>query len=945
MMRAFLLAILILGGVWGLDAQNPNIGIPFIDTYPKDIYQSGAQNKKIRQDDKGIMYFANNNGLMYFDGLIWKTFPLPNFTIVRSIEIAGDGSIYVGGQDEVGKFIPNSKGELVFKSLKNIIPENHRSFEDVWEITDIKDEVFFRASKKLYKISGKACKVYDGIGILFLAKADGKVMVHGENGNLYYLENEVYKIVEGSEQLHGTVVTEILETANHSIIATQNDGLFKLSQNKIEPWKTDADDFLKKNHIISGVRSPKGQLVFGTDFGGALIMDKNGESQFLLDNSNSLLNNKVVSTFFDRSQNLWLGVDNGINYIQINSPFSRIYPDGELEGTGFAAKIFKDKVYLGTNNGLYVSDWMTHYQPLNPVGFELVENTKGQNWGLDIVGGELLLGHNKGAFSIEGNKGTNIYSETGVWNFEKLKADPNYAIAGTYQNFSLFKNENGRWTHANDFGDWFESSRFVEEDEDGNIWVSHPYKGVFKIQLEDGFTKLKVKKYGAGTGLPSDISNHLFKIKNEIVYCGEKGIFLYNAKEDTFHPYERFNDIFGADKKIRRFFEAPNDDIWYVTENIGVIRIQDRGLDKQISQQVFPQFKNQLNPGYESIYPFDDKNVFITYDKGFIHYNPSFQNTVDSTFDVILNGVTLTNADSIIFSGHFNDSIQSSILASDQDAVQFNFSATDYVGKKYLHYRHFLDGYEKDWSDWSNLNFKEYTNLSPGKYTFQVQAENQRGITSSITTYSFEILAPWYASKVAFAIYGLLAFLLIGGIVRAYQKKYYGLKEDRDQTIKKSAEAIDKLKEEKIKAELEYKQRELTSATMHVVQKNETLVNIKEQLTALKKMNKDQLLSKEIQKMINMLQQDEVMDDGWDQFMLHFSQLHGDYYNRLKSKYSELTPKDLKLCTYLRMNLSTKEMASLLNVTTRGIEASRYRLRKKINLDKEENLTEFLMRF
>ena len=946
MIRILVFALLLIGGTEAIPAQNPNLGIPFIHSYPKDVYQSGAQNWDIAQDSHGVMYFANNNGLMYYDGSLWKTFPLPNATIVRSVAISSQEEIYVGGQNEFGKFVPDHKGTLTFESLKDIIPEAHQGFEDVWDIVIIDEGTFFRASNKLYRIYEGQCTVYDGQDIIFLGVIDGRVVVQDLGLGLLYFEKNELKKLAGSEVLKNKLISNIVSSDQTSIIATQDHGLFLVNGGDIQAWETDADDFLKQNHITTASKAKNGTLALGTDFGGVLIMDSYGKSQFHVDRSNSLLNDKVFSTFYDKSQNLWLGVDNGINYIELNSPFTRIYPDGGLEGAGFAAKVFDDKIYFGTSNGLYVTEWNSYYEPLNPAGFELVGNTKGQNWSLDIEEDELLLGHNNGVYSVKGKNAELIYTETGAWNFETLNRNPDFAIAGTYKNFAVFKKEAEKWAFVNGFDNWSESSRFVEQDQQGNIWMAHPYKGIFKIQLKEGYKKLDVKKYGAASGLPSDIQNHLFKIKEEIIFCGEHGIYLYNEGKDLFEPYVRFNDIFGAENKIRRLVEAANGDIWFITkEEIGILKIEDRGLDKMISKQIFPDFKNQLNPGFESIYPYDDKNVFITNDKGFIHYNPSFQNQGDSTFEVILNEVRLTmGTDSLIFEG-YRTTTAVPIFNADENALQFNFSGTDYAGKQHLKYRFFLEGFDDDWQDWSTLNRKEYTNLSPGKYKFSVQAKNQRNVISSITEYNFEILAPWYASRLAYLIYGLLTLILIGGIIRAYRKKYYGLKEDRDQTIKNSKEVIGKLEKEKTQAELEYKQRELASTAMHVVQKNETLGKIKEQLLDLKKLNKDTNVSKEIQKMINMLQQDEIIDDGWEQFMFHFNQLHGDFYNRLKSEFTELTPKDLKMCTYLRMNLSTKEMASLLNVTTRGIEASRYRLRKKIRLEKDDNLTEFLMRF
>jgi len=945
-MYGFLLLILVGSGV--ISAQNSNLGIPFMHAFSKDVYQSGAQNWDIVQGERGIIYFANNNGLLSYDGLNWKTYPLPNETITRSLAIGSDGVIYIGGQNEFGVFTPSKKGVLTFRSLKKLIPKEYRNFEDVWDIVVSGEDVFFRASSRLYWIHDESCTVLSAKDVRYLGMANNRVIIQVWGEGVMYFDKGSLEKVEGSEFLKEEIISAVLSRDTNTILlVTQELGLFLITKEGVQVFETDADDFLKQNNITTVSRSKNGQLALGTDFAGVLVMEPDGKSIYHLDRSKNLLNNKVFSTCFDQHQNLWLGVDNGINYIKTNSPFTIIHPDGLLEGTGFAAKIFKDQIYLATSNGLYTTNWKNHYHPLHPLGFELVENTKGQSWGLDILENQLLLGHNDGAFIINDNKAQSIYTSDGVWNFEVLTNKPNYAIGGTYKNFLLLeRGQNGVWKYRNDFTNWYESSRFVEQDQRGNIWMSHPYRGVFKIKLEEDYRAIKVKKYGVENNLPSAIQNHLFKLKGELVFCGEKGIYRYEEETDNFQPYTQFNEIFGTNTKIRRLFEAPSGDVWFIAKNIGILQIEDRGLDKKISLQEFPQFKNQLNAGFESIYPYDDKNVFITHDKGFIHYNPSFSNTSEDSFNVLLNQVRLTaGIDSLLFAGYESDSLLRPYLQHRENALQFQFSATDYTGLKDLKYQYMLEGFESNWSTWSAVNVKEYTNLPPGTYTFKVQAKNRNNNLSSVVTFDFQIKAPWYKTKIAYLIYSLLLLLLISGVIGAYRKKYYGLKQDRDQTIKESAEMIGRLEEEKMKAALEYKQRELASTAMHVVQKNETLEKVKERLQALQKLNKDKNLSEEIRRTINMLQQDELINDGWEQFMLHFNQLHGDFYNRLKSEIPALTPKDLKLCTYLRMNLSTKEIASLLNVTVRGVEASRYRIRKKIQLSKEENLTEFLMNY
>src|SRR5690606_7499160 len=142
-----------------LFGQNP-IGWPDIIHYEKNTYSAGTQNWAIQQDKNGILYFANNEGLLTFDGSYWKTYPLPNRTIVRSLAIASDNKIYVGGQGDFGYFSPQINGQLQFNSLIDKIPAPYKSFADIWDITYINNEVFFRSNKRIFKLSNDSIRVY-----------------------------------------------------------------------------------------------------------------------------------------------------------------------------------------------------------------------------------------------------------------------------------------------------------------------------------------------------------------------------------------------------------------------------------------------------------------------------------------------------------------------------------------------------------------------------------------------------------------------------------------------------------------------------------------------------------------------------------------------------------------------------------------------------------------
>lgn len=934
--------------------QSVHVGIPFIQSYSKNDYRAGTHNWDIGQDQQGVMYFANDAGLLSYDGSAWKQYPISNQTVFRSLVFSQKGIIYGGGQNEFGKYIPNEIGYLVFQSLKSKIPEEHLNFEDVWQTIEFGEDIYFRASGKIYQFKDNQFMVHDTIHADFLSTTKDAILVFDKKQGIFHMDDGQYHFKKGTDLLIGKEMVGSVSMDNQILFATK-DVIYSYSDSICQKWEIDAQEFLSNNQIRSISILPDNKIGIGTVFGGLIIANHQGKILSYVNKEQGLLSNSILSQFWDKNGNLWLGLDKGISYLQTNSAFTRIYPDGQLEGAGYAAAIFKNRLYLGTNNGLYTIPWTEEHNPVKTKNFSLVTGSKGQNWGLDIINDQLILSRDAGAYHIEKTSAKPLVYGDGYWIFDELAHYSDYSIAGTYNGLSLFEKKAGQWVFSRKISELAESSRFIEEDKYGNIWVSHPYKGIYLINTGKGLTEPQVTFLGQKDGLPSNLLNHLFKIKGEMVFCGEIGSYIYNYEKGKFEPHTSFNQIFGDYTKIRRLSEAPNGNIWFITmDEIGVLLIDDLGVDKRIQKKVFPELKDFLNGGFEFIYPYDDENVFISTEKGFLHYSPIQKINSDSSLQIILNEVLVTNqnkrlllAGNSLGKSNTNESPAKKVttLPYSSNALSFGFSATSFPHPKFLQYRYRLNGFENEWSDWSEQNKKEYTNLSHGDYTFLVQAKNFQNTESAIYSYPFIITPPWYLSKWAFFLYALSISLIIYLIVKKINQRYQGLEKDHEKVIQQSKKQIDQLKNEKTQLELEHKKRALVSSTLLLVQKNETLTELKEHLISIKKETQDSSTKPKINKLIHLLQQDEVLDEGWEQFMLHFNELHGDFLKRLKDTHPKLTPKDLKLCGYLRMNLSTKEIASLMNISVRGVEASRYRIRKKCELDSSSNLTEFLMAF
>ncbi|MCB0398073.1 MAG: hypothetical protein KDD26_00340 [Winogradskyella sp.] len=176
---------------------------------------------------------------------------------------------------------------------------------------------------------------------------------------------------------------------------------------------------------------------------------------------------------------------------------------------------------------------------------------------------------------------------------------------------------------------------------------------------------------------------------------------------------------------------------------------------------------------------------------------------------------------------------------------------------------------------------------------------------------------------------GMFSFIAIACLL------YFGFK----QRIKKNK--IEREKQETIlKQEIEFKKKELASQTLHLVQKNTFIQELKENLEKIKK--SPELFKVEFRRIVLLLKRESAEDKDWEVFKSYFSEVHNNFDNKIKAIANDITEKEIRLASFLRMNLSTKEIASMLNVLPDSVLKSKYRLKKKLELNKDDDLTQFL---
>lgn len=928
-----------------------NLGMPKVVNYTRTDYRGGIQSWAIAQDPNNRLYVANNEGLLVYDGASWQKFSIPNKTILRSIKFDTDGRLYAGAQNEVGYFAPDRVGNLRFTSLKNTLPESAKTFADVWDVEICKRSVFCRTNKYIFEFTQSGTKVHAANTTwlsIFVHRAE--LVAHDASRGLLVYRNNQWQPYLGKANLPAELtITDAVEyEAGVTLICTIKHGLFLLTDQKLTPFVVVGGH--SSNHFTAATLLKDSSLYVGTYSNGIYHLSRKG---LLLENINAqykLQNNTVRCLYEDSIGNVWTGLDNGISYIALNNGIRLINPAGFNNGAGYGAQVLNGEIYFALSTGL-------QYAPLlNPKDITSAKQTttmvlSDQTWNVTPLQNSLLVGKDDGLWQVSNHRAKLITNESGYWNFQAVGQSDTVAV-GHYTGIEYFGAGPTGFSKIGQFPKFSESSRFVETD--GRfIWVSHPYRGVFRLNPQ---TK-GIKKYTSLDGLPSDLDNHVFRIKNKIVFATIRGVYEYDPSRDKIVASASFGAVFGK-LPLRYLKEDKLGNVWFVQEKmLGVADYRS----PHPTIHYLPELNNKMLSGFENIYPYDAQNILVGAENGFFHINYSQYLNSQRPFQVYLKSVRAIGAQDSVFWGGFGKSAAAlNRITYEFNSLHFAFASTKLDNT--VEYSYFLDGFDKSWYNWTDKNEKDYTNLPEGTYTFRLKARNSPSYVSAEYAFRFSIAPPWHRTWWAYTLYvlGVSAILYSTHkyLEKLQQKKQEAsrlaeLKRFEDEqrqlryehqiALEKKAKEVIQLQNEKLEAEIEHKNAELTSMATNLVQKKEFIFKISDELNKLNSSERGTIDKSELKKILRSLTSDEKLDKEWEQFSIHFNSVHSDFLLLLKNTYPQLNSHDLKLCAYLRMNLSSKEMARLMSISVRGVEISRYRLRKKLELPPKEDLFQFLL--
>lgn len=911
--------------------------LPPILRYHSGIYNAGNQNWMISQDSNNLMYFANNEGLLEYNGSSWRLYPTPNETIIRSVKVIND-RIYTGCYMEFGYWKRQPDGLLKYYSLSKAIKAKILDDEQFWNIAQYDQWVIFQSLNQIFIYDTKNNNfniLNPETGINKIFRVNNAILYQTFGTGLYEIENGKGKLLSDRKELIDNKIINIYPKDESLLLQTQYNGILQFKNGSISAWATEADTELKSSSIYSGQMLSDGGFAIGTVSNGIIILDATGKIRYHITQVKGLSNNTALSLYEDRDKNLWAGLDNGINCINLQSAIRSFVDDTGFLGTVYTSIVHQNTLYTGTNQGLF-------YKTFNSDdSFKFIPGTKGQVWSLFEHDNTLFCGHDYGTFLINGNTATVIFSSSGTWKFEKHPYNSNIIVQGNYHGLSVLEKGSAGWKFRNMIKGFNYSSRYFEISGKNNVYISHEYKGIFRVTADEDYKKaieIEVYKYpvkGKNAGL--------VKFKNNIYYASKEGFFRLNNKTRQFVKDIKLSSAFLKDEYISgKLVEDHSDRLWFFTKNY-INYFSPVKLNPELKQNTIPIPSSLTNSmlGYENITQIAPSKYLIGTTDGYYTINLkelSFNSNAVSITNIYAN--SLNNkpiAQNISKAGEFKSSVNN---------ITILFTVPEYNKYASAEFQYQLEGMQEEWTEWSSRTFATFKNLPAGNYTFRVRARVGNSVTTNTASYSFTILKPFYATNTAVAIYIVLAIAAAFLINRAYRNYY---RRQREKLIEENNRLLEikeleneqqlmKIKNEQLQQEFENKNRELAVSTMNLIKKNELLSMIKDDL---KKSGEGS--ERNLKSVISVINKNINEDDTWDMFKEAFNNADKDFLKKVKNAHPSLTPNDLRLCAYLRLNLSSKEIAPLLNISVRSVEIKRYRLRKKMDLPHELGLVEYIL--
>lgn len=869
----------------GLQASN---NLPNLNAYNKQDYGAGRQNWDIDIDKYGVVYFGNTDGLLFNVYGEWGLASMPGKGAVRAV-LTDNDTIWCGGE-EYGYFT-KIDGRLSFHKLGEL------DGGQVWNIEIDQNLVIFQSENIIIHYNKQdnslSSKDYEE-GIWAMTRWQGKMWMVLRDGQMGYLVDGDFHSVDRAEIFVNREVRKLFVYEDQLYILMFEGGLYRYNATKLSRVSLPAA--LEGKTLFTGMSFDDHSLCLGTVSEGFIQLGARGEILKSVNSEHGLLDNTVLSMAKDELGNLWLGLDYGIAKIELQSAINPIF-----EGAAtYSIVNLQGSTYLATNKGLFKSR--------GSGDFEFVENSGGQTWAIREMDKELYVCHNSGLMKIEGQEIKALVEFSGFLDIAHFEGS-NYYLGSTYHGLILMHGEAEHFYWLENLRLWG-NTRLVYDGANQCIWAALEDKNVFKLSLNPDFSVLKEECPGVTA-----------------VYETARGIFFSNNEELLNYSNGEFHK---PDHPLLNLVEGAGIvALDFNREGNAIAYIQDREIKLDVLlpdgnvhtyNTLLQSFRNMLVAEFELV-DLEGDILRLATDRGVTTFDFSHRSAYKKSSRPVISSMTVLNEQHLQRYYPFpQEGI--SFASGNKDLIfRFNINKSDY---DLVEYRYRLAPKEESWSEWStDIREVLFSQLRGGSYKLSLQSRINGGGEDE-TSLSFTIDKLWYQTGWLALPISLFTLIWVFGIV------FVMLRYNKSKLQKQKQH----YKQRDAQKTLAMKNEQLLQYTEIISHKNELLNKVKGGLESMR--------NSEAQRWASLITSE--VNNEKKEFLFHklFSEIHQDFITRLTDQYPSLTSNDVRILSFIRINLDKNEICNLMNISPRSLDTNRYRLRKKLDLDHSTDLNQFI---
>ncbi|MBC7746990.1 MAG: histidine kinase [Methylotenera sp.] len=889
--------------------------LPFVENYNKSNYQGDNQIWSVAQGNDSAIYFANNYYLLRYDGVKWEKYSLPNKTIIRSVMVDGD-RIYTGSYKEFG-YWTRKKGKMLYVSISDktkVFDDSDN--EEIWKIFKFKGKIYFQSFNGLFLYDGKVIqKNKFPFLVSYCFVVDNQLLVASVEKGIHRMNGAAFEKIQGWSILENNVIHAIEKFQNKIYFFTKKNGVYVAENGVLKPWNSTLNPILKAANINVAAFIKNNKLVIGTANKGVYIFDLNTNSYQNINRNNVLMNNSILSIGLDKENDLWLGLDNGIAHIEVNSPISIFYDNSGILGSVYSVASTSKGYLMASNHGIF------KYEDKQ---LSLIPDTQGQAWNISKLNDKYLIGHNEGTFLYDNGVLSKLSTINGGWNVTKSSINNSY-LQATYSGVFIYNDVNNLNQNIAIKG-ILKPIKYVAQNRKNEIWAADNNRGLYRILYNDAYETTAIKNVTLSSKIKNDFGVKIFEFRNEILFLINKLWYTYNSITNQLEENELFNANF---KNVSNIVSIDENHFLLLQEGLlYTIYANGNKFVRNIIQEKY--YRGKIINDNLKVFKYNN-NYLLNLDDGFISLQLKEVNKSDSKIwiEAFVNDVLVPNKSKIPYNSELRLHVLSGVFGAARPNLFYKISGT----------KEFIPVSE---------GLIVLNNLNSGSAEISVYLHD--GLNYDLlSSFQFIVAKAWYFSLWMIALYLIIISLILYLYYKWNKMRYVQKLALRDEELKHQKKILEmELKADNelnvqeyekhiLELELQSKSSEVAGKSLSIAKQSEMIENIQGILDSDMDFNK---LKSEIKKVIKI---NAVNKHEWETFETNLNQIHNEFIINLSKKYPSLTSKDIKLCIYLKMNLSSKEIAPMMNISFRGVELHRYRLRKKLNLTQEENLSKFLL--